>query len=999
VLTFHLLGEVTIALDNRPISSLGSRSAEALLIFLACDRRPLARELLAELFWPERNPEQSAANLRAALSMLRKQVGDYLLVTRQTVAFNSALPFRIDAETFQQAAESADTPLAAARIVLEQYGGDFLHGFFLRDSFAFDEWTTLRREQISQRAIALLRSALDRWSTPDDLPFLLACADKLLQLDPLSEWAQRQKMGLLLRSGRFSAALQQFQACRQMLADELGVEPALETTRLAGRISRVTQVPRHNLPPPPTPFVGRQRELDDLVPHLLRPDYRLVTLIGPGGAGKTRLALEAARRLIPTGYFVNGLRFVSLAEAERAALVSDLVAAALDIPLRGEAPAAQQLAAALADQELLLVLDDLEQVMEGADGEVLADWLADLLQHAPDLTLLVTSRRRIGLHEEWLFDLDGLPFPAQDAGEAGLETEAVQLFLQVAERVQRHFRPNSADLAAINTLCHTLEGLPLGIELAASQVRHLRCGEILAALQHNIALLASRVRNIPPRHRSLIAVFDHARALLPAAVQPLLPRLALFRGGFSADAAHTVSGASPADLALLADHSLLRHDEGRHALHPLLRQWLAEQLAATGAQATISAAHADWFFRFLAAQGDGESPEARAAIGVELPNIRAAWQHAIAGRDGERLRVAGRTLHSFFSSASRFQEGIALLQEALQPADDGSVWLPPRLHADLLGRIGRMQSQIGRLQAAHTTLQQGLALLEGQDDPLQESILLGYVAITTFHAGDFEQAAALIRQSLHLSQRLEDEEGISFALNFLGTCLKALGRYDEATEVFTQALDLTVRMGDDLARAMLLNNLGNLAQAQGDFAAAQRHYLACSELFRVLDHQHGVATTLSNAGRLATQQGDPARGRALLEESLALKRQMQDQRGMAVALIGLANASAGLREEARAQAELAEALPLAHQAGDVKLVLEGIAVGAALAAQRGSQESARQLVRFVLAHQATAREVRDAVTALQNGLTGLEGQSADTPDLTLDGAIALVLRFSADIQR
>ena len=1000
MLTFKLLGEATIALNNSPVTEIGSRTAEALLIYLACEQRPFARQYLAELFWEERDPEQSAANLRAALSMLRKQVGDYLIVTRQTAAFNSELPHHLDINEFTTTADGGrrttdGEPLSAVyrlSSAVALYAGDFLDGFYLRESRAFEEWSLLKREQLQQQAILLLRRLLADPAVMQDATTALAYASQLLALNPFSEYAYQQKITALARSGQLRAALQQYQACRAWLQAELGVEPGPETAALAQRIERASQTPRHNLPPAPTPFVGRAQELADLQARLIDPRYRLLTLIGSGGAGKTRLALEAARRLVATGYFLNGLRFISLVNADAPGQIPPLVAAELGLTLQGEGTLSDQLAAALAGEEMLLILDNLEHLMEGAAGDETADLLARLLGQAPLLTLLVTSRRRLQLQEEWLFDVSGLALPEANAADAtaadATSADSIQLFLQTAERMQRHFQATADDLTAVVRLCRALEGLPLGIELAAGWLRQLSCAEIARQLDESMALLATDLRNVPARQRSMTAVFDYSWSLLPDRARQLLARLSIFRGGFTAVAAQATTGAGTADLALLVDHSLLRVVDGRYTLHELLRQYAADRLEALGENETIAQAHAAYFLDYLQGQGEGEKAGQRQAIRLELANIRAAWETAVSQEDEAALLQAAGTLHNFYSAESRFQEGIALFQGALRregrrAKEEGgraNNWPPPVLQADLLGRTARMQIHIGQVKTAGRTLDSALAALSQVDDPARQSTLLGYVAITAYYAGEFARAAALAEESRALAERLGDQDGVAFALTFLGSCHKSRGDYAAAADSFHRAVAVYEQMGDDLGKGMALNNLGNLAQAQGDFAAAQDYYLTCSRIFQEQEHLHGASTTLSNAGRLALRQGAYEQARQLLTESLQLKRALNDGRGEGVALAGLGAVSTRLGEYTRAWGELQGALQLARQSGDDKLAVEVLLPLAAYYGEQGELARAGQLLAFVQGHQAAVAEIREEAAQLAEQL-GVGAAVAPAVDL------------------
>ena len=966
VLQLNLLGEVSIALKGELITDWQSSTAVALLIYLACEQKPVSRKYLAEFFWEERDPTQSATNLRVVLSLLRKKVGTHLTITRQTVAFDTAVGYELDTTKFTQAVDALapllqpDAPLLTPDDVLaleeaaNLYRGSFLTGFSLRDNHNFEEWRLLRQEQYQQKATLLLQRLAVHFLTAPFTASAVSYTNQLLAINPLSEQAHRQKMMLLARSGDLTSALAQYQACVDMLHEELAVDPAPETTALAERIRRATQSKRHDLPPAPTPFVGRADELHQLTQQLLQPECRLVTLLGTGGIGKTRLALAVAERLVPTGHFLNGLRFVPLAEIEQASLLPTAVASALEITLSPEESPTVGLAQALAEDELLLVLDNVEQLLEGEEAAATADFFAHLLSHAPHLTLLITSRQRLQLREEWLFPLSGLP----------AETEGTGLFMQTARRVQRQFAPTAEEKTAMIKICKLVEGLPLGIELAAGWLGHYSCVVIAQELAKSVALLSTSLRNVPARHRSITAVFDHSWALLTPHQQQILARLACFRGGFTAVAAQEIAGATPTDLRTLSEASLLRYDPDneRYSSHELLRQYTADKLNELGETAAVTEAHTNYFSNYVAEQPDPESLDNRQQLQMELPNIRTAWQIAVQREDEESLLGMGPVLHRFFSAESRFYEGIELFRQALRQLPHP---LSPKLKADLLGRKAQMHIHIGQLSEAKGDLQEAIAALEEINDPLRLSVLLGYMARITLYEGNATEAIALTEKCLDLAISIDDRDGEGFAYSFLGSCHKALGNYEMAAAAFEKSVAIYAELNDALGQAMTLNNLGNLAQAQGDFGTARTHYLTCSRLFLAENHLHGAATTLANAGRLAKKMGDLVGAEALLQEALALKREQKDGRGAAVALIGLADTAVAAQDFAQAHTYLIEGVTLAEQAGDVKLVLEGQAVEAALAIAEGRQAEGLAMVQALLDNPALSQEVREGLEQLR----------------------------------
>ncbi len=991
-LEIQLFGPVSIALDGVPVTGLRSRKAEALLVYLACQKRPYSREALADLLWDDRPQDQALANLRSLLSGLNKQLGAFLTVTRHTVSFNLEADYWLDADAFARLLgagdwglgtreqglgirESSISNLQALEEAAALYRGDFLEGFYLRDCRGFEEWASLERERLCQLGAQVLQELVQYHLAHGSYAQGIHFADQLLVLNNLSERANRDKMLLLARSGQRNVALKQYDAYRQLLHEELGVAPAAETTAVYKRIKSSQAAPLHNLPPQATPFVGRTQELDDLQQHLIDPTCRLLTLLGPGGIGKTRLALAAAERIMQQqpGLFLHGIRLVPLTSVPTPDLLVTAVADVCDLTLQGQEPPLQQLLNYLQDKEMLLVLDNFEHLfgtsLTNPDG---VDILMAMLQAAPLLQILITSRERLNVREEWVFDLDGLDYPP-DPPQRDVEAySAVQLFQQNAQRIQRQFAPAKADWAAMAQVCRLLEGMPLGIELAAAWTRDFSCPEIAQQIQTDVDFLTTKLRNVPPRHRSLTAVFDYSWTLLSAAEQAVFARLSIFRGSFSGEVAAAVAGADMAMLTGFCGKSLLREVEnGRYELHELLRQYAADKLAAQAdAAEQTTRRHMTTFLNLLADQNSGEKPEERHAIQTDLPNIRAAWQEAARRQEFVLLEKGTTPFHGFFSIQSKFAEGIDLFQFALEQLTPKHIVEPDaaQVVCELWGRKARMHIHIGQLDAAGVALDEAMHLLPLVEDPERHAVILSYAALTTYYAGDFVRATEMMTEVLQFSESLGDADGIAFAMNFLGSCAKALGNYETAESRFAQAVVMYQQLDDDLGTAMSLNNLGNVAQAQGDFATAQTHYLTCSELFKVLNHTHGAATTLANAGRLALKQEQYDAACDFLTESLALKRSQQDGRGTAVALVGLGAVSLAMASYDRAGTELCEAVQLAYTCGDMKLTLECLAGLAQLAAKLGHVQAATQGVAFVLAQPGTVQEVRDEAETFMNGM-------------------------------
>lgn len=497
MLTIGLLGGLTIQQNGRSLEL--SPKAAALLVYLAYEKRPFSREELASFFWDHSNPEQALANLRKLLTELRAQAGDFLLVERHAVSFKQESNYWLDTDQFWQHPKTQPGLETAVSL----YHGDFLAGFYLTDNYAFDEWASLERERLRLGVIQALHNLITHYLHHRQYQNGILHANHLVALDPLSEESHRLLMRLLARHGERNAALAHYAACQQLLADELGVDPSPETAEWHHRLRHAPQQP-HHFPTFFTPCVGRQSYIATLNRLLDDPTCRLITLVGPGGVGKTRLALETAAD--HTADFLHGLYFVALdgftvcPENALQVLVS-AVASTLGLTLLDHQPAQSQLLNHLHQKEMLLILDTFEPFT------AVIPLVRQLLRHAPALKLLITSRERLNTPEETLLQLEGLAIPSRPITDETATCESVQLFQSRARLVQPDFVISAVSLPSVVHICQLVAGLPLAIELAASAIHALPLEQIADQITYNPDSLPVRTRDLPPRHRNLRAVW------------------------------------------------------------------------------------------------------------------------------------------------------------------------------------------------------------------------------------------------------------------------------------------------------------------------------------------------------------------------------------------------------------------------------------------------------------------------------------------------------------
>jgi DNA-binding SARP family transcriptional activator/predicted ATPase len=626
--------------------------ALALLAYLAVTRRPHSREKLAGLLWGEMPDEAAKGNLRKILSTLREVAGPELIIDRQSVAINPASPVWLDTAVLEAQlskilyrGRGAAASAQSANILLESdvreieeaislYRGDFLEGFYVHSAPAFEEWVLSERERLRQMALHALYRLVGHYTAKGDYGQGLDHATRLLALEPWHEEVHQQMMLLLALSGQRSAAIDQFETCRRLLADELGAEPNRDTVDLYRRIVRGEIGPQrhyvglpHDWPVETTPFVGRARELGRLAAYLAAPESRLATVVGISGVGKTRLVLQAATQAMRA--FGQAVYYVPLAGTITAEAISHAILRALALPLTGQRNAAAQLISHLRDRTLLMVLDQLDH-HPGIPG-----LLRELMQQAPGVRFLVATSSRLNLAGEWVLPLYGLEVPESDSPDEIRRSDAVQLFMQTVQRACGACSFEEDQLPHIARICRLVEGMPLGIELAAAWARLLSYCDIAQEIETSYRFLTTSGPGGPDRHTSLTAAFDYSWALMSSEERTLAERLSVFRGGFMREAAEQVAGASLPDLAALMDKCLIQRTfSGRYQANRLLSQYGRQKLAQ-GPQEEVQTyeRYCDYYTRFLQRRmellaGGGEN-EILSEIAAEQENLKAAWSWAV----------------------------------------------------------------------------------------------------------------------------------------------------------------------------------------------------------------------------------------------------------------------------------------------------------------------------------------------------------------------------------
>jgi DNA-binding SARP family transcriptional activator/predicted ATPase len=1012
-LTITLLGAPHAMLGDAAVRGFVSSKAAALLYFLAATGRSHTREALAGLLWPETSDSQALKNLRDVLLNLRRLFEPYLLITRDAAGLAPDAAVVVDTRRFEELLAARQT--VADLGAVELYGGDFLAGFSVADAPGFEEWALLERERLRRLLLdalsRLVDDALQRAAYPDGVRF----ASRLLAFDPTREAAHRQLMVLLARSGQRGAALAQYETCRTVLLDELGVDPdevteALHRQILDGTVTArgVAEPPALRvlpaLPQPLTPLLGRDAELQQLLAQL-NGGTRLNTITGLGGVGKTRLALAAGAQLAEaatrSGRWSMGAALAPLATLDPATVddwmspaLATCIADALRFPLGGAAPPHQQLLDYLGEKELLLVLDSCEHL------PVVGRFAVALLEHAPRLAIIATSRTRLNVPGEQVLELSGLTL-----GPSAAESAALELFRRTALSVNARLEWSSTVRVAAARICELVDGLPLGIELAASLVRMLSCADIAGALETNLELLQVQQRHLAPRHHSLRAVFDHSWRLLTPEQQRALRQLSVFQGGFTLPASAAVVEHSSLGLIMaLLDHSLVRWTQedaggggGRYAVLELVRKYAGEHLAADETEhAATLARHSAYYLQVVTQAADAlRGPQQQsplASLRLDVENIRLAWRHAVQHQQADALGRALDGLSLFYEMRSWFSEGETVFADAAAAAH-GWFGAHHPLVAQFVARQGWFAFHLGHHAEAYALIAQSCAVLEQQGQPHALVFPLNRLAAVCFHQGRYSEARRHAEAALAQCAVSANLHGTAVAKTILGQTAFLIGSYDEARQLSLESLAIERQLGNQWGMVFTLISLGRVDQALGRYEEARRSFGEGLAIRRALGDARGIAICLNHVGDTWRQQGDYTAARECYEESLGLFREIGQRAGVATSLARLGENTLATGEHELAAGFFRKALWAAWEIGALPQALEAL-TGAAVALAPLHPHLAQRLAAAVLAQPAATHETLDRAAIVLAHAVADDGESTREPK-TLEQLVAALLSEAA----
>ncbi len=871
----------------------------ALLIYLSqAPRRFHRRDSLLALFWPEIDSSGGRNALRQSLYALRQCLGNGALVTRgyEEVAVSERV--WSDVVGFESALASGHPERA-----LELYGGDFLEGLHVQHvASQFEHWLDDERHRLRNEAVRAALELRDREEEAGNIPAAVEWARAACRLDPDNEGILGGLIDLLDRAGDRAGALRAFEAFAERTRAEYDIAPSEETQALIeavkarGEPAEVATSPEPGILEPLTPFIGRGRTLDELEALFLDPATRLVTLTGLGGAGKSRVALQLARRLEKS--FAGGVARIGFGDTAAPGDVLPAIARAVGLTDGGQRPLQEALAGHLDGKAWLVLLDGFERLVSAAPE------IVRLCQAAPRLKVLVTSRVPLRVTAEQEFPIPTLTLPQRRIGlsvEFPLNSEAVALFADRARAVRPDFRLTAKNLDDVADICRRLDGLPLAIELAAARVKALTPQAISRHLEDRFLLLSRGPVDLPAGQRTLVAAIQWSYELLDAGERELFRRLAVFSGGFGLDLVEPlfdgwdVSAVDPVDgLASLVDLSLVSQletaGEPRFEMLDTVHAYAQKLLVASGEEEACRRRHAvvvrDWV-------EDGEGHYCATGqddwlrrLERDHENVRAAVRWAIDGEDGGiALRLAA-ALWPFWWSQGYLAEAEAWLGQALALDTDDADARAARGKA-LLGACWMALAHGGDAEAV-ALVEESLALFREEGDEAGYIRAMETLGFAHLESGRLESAKAAFEECLARSRQSKDDRRRAIALNALGQVALDQGDDLRATDLLHESVTLARRMGlvDSVGHGLL--RLGDVARRRGDSKKAQEFYEGALETFCQLGQKVNVAWTMASIGNALMDSGRVADAREKFTESLTMFRDLGYASGTARALIGIA---------------------------------------------------------------------------------------------------------------
>ena len=667
-----------------------------------------------------------------------------------------------------------------------------------------------------------------------------------------------------------------------------------------------------SLPTQATRFVGREEDLAKIAAMLTEPSCRLITLVGPGGIGKTRLVAQAAQQA--QDVFRDGVCFVSLQTVNSVDALTTAIVDSVRLPLQGTDSPSAQLVRYLRDKTLLLILDNLEHLLESVDV------LLEIITEAPQVKMLVTSREVLNVRQEWVWPVTGMLFPDDPHTSTAEDYGAVRLFLECARRVRPDFSLKD-DQVSVVRICQIVEGVPLAIELAASWLKSVPCSAIVTEIQRNLDFLDTKLRDLPARHRSIRAVFNESWNQLTPEERGVFSRLAIFQGGFRREVAEQVVGASLPLLSTLIDKSLIRiGDGGRYQMHELLRQFAQEKLdEQADLKAALVAKHCAYYASFLQERhkllARDTSGEIHAQIREEADNISAAWNYALDQCDEESIHQFLIPLFFQYYAQNRFYDGERIFRRALTClhnfADDTLTLAQARAYLCLALCL----QNLTRYDEAEKFIEKCMPTLEAHNLNWEIWNAQSCLANIAYSRGDYIRAQEHFEQVREMLRVHDDPAALVITLSRLSDLAGVRGDYHTAKKFLSETITVLEASGNSRSRVRFLMTLGDIEHKLGNYEKAEAHFEAALDLSKTMDNSMTHAISLISLGRVAYAVEDFTRAKSLYREGITLFDEIRHLWGKAFALVHLGRACVELEQFDEAYQQFYDATLIAESTG------------------------------------------------------------------------------------
>ncbi len=1025
VFSLRLLGIPQVYLEGEWQGLPGNQSF-LLAAYLAYQEDWVRRDDIVALFWPDESEGKARHNLSQLLYKLKKSDWFIGLESGQ-----SGLRYVInsDVRAFREAVGKGDWAQAC-----ERYCGNLLEGSFRGLSTHYEEWLALEREALKStwREAALTYAAsLEKKGEFSQATKLL---QKVLKEDVLAEDVLQAYMRIAPQAGQRTQALKAFEAFKLQLQEELDILPLDETIQLAQAIrttkleqpqlsspnepanqtkglepqtrnAEITEINSirtpakptkraklRNLPSQLTPFVGRELDLAEIASFLHSADTRLLTLLGPGGIGKTRLAIQTM--LEQAQQFADGAVFVALASINSADAIIQELTGSLGLSFSAGSSLKEPLLDYLKAKEILMVIDNFEHVLDGSEI------VLDILEMSPKSKLIVTSRETLGFQSEGLYEVKGLGVPASEEDKHVELHDAPQLFLRRARRVQASFMLQDKDRALVARICRLLGGVPLALELAANWLRVLSLEDIANELADNLDLLETEQRDVPPRHQSMRSVFEQSWSLLSQQERDALIKLSVFRGGFSKEASDKVSQTSLRTILALVNKSMIyRSPSGRYQRHPLVYEFIQEKAKATDLH-KLQARHASYYADFLEAKkaslASESQAEALAAISQELENIRLAWWWALQNKQDDLLDKALSSLALYFDIQNLLAEAAKVFEQASYKLSHNqqlyaralchyasvkrkqashqkakamlleslSLGLPEAETAVCFNQLAVVALFEGDFNEAQQLFQKSLTIFSQEDNHWGKANVLSNLGFMARQHGQHEKAKGFFEAALGYYRILKNKQAIANCLIDLGWILRSLGNNQEAKKHTEEALAIFKNMSDERSYFRALSQMADIFWILEQYDEAERHSLEGLSLMPDIAERQYIGTNYKILGNIELGRGNWAKAESYLKQGLELARAANAQPRIAILLTDLARVALQRRQLDEASSHLSAALKIAASLKLPRITLYILFEICQLASLKQDNEQAYKLLLAIKDHHDMELETKRKVAFL-----------------------------------